>query len=257
MILQNKKILITGLLSERSLAYGIAEAMYEQGAQLAFSYQGPRIRDRVRELAKRFDSELIFQCDVTIDREIEQLFDKLSQQWKIFDGFVHSIASAPLDAFTGNYVDSVTRNNFHSALDVSSYSFVALAKQAKSLLSEKSALLTLSYHGSNQAVPGYNVMGIAKAALESNVRYMAQDLGPNTRVNALSAGPHKTFATAKSDKLDSSLKQYREHSPLKRNIETYEVGNAGAFLCSDMASAITGEVIYVDGGYHNMDVHDA
>jgi enoyl-[acyl-carrier protein] reductase I len=257
MILTNKKILITGLLSERSLAYGIAEAMHEQGAKLAFSYQGPRLKDRVRELASGFNSDMVFQCDVTIDEEIEQLFDNISTQWNQLDGIVHSIASAPIEAFQGNYVDSVTRDNYQKALDVSSYSFVALAKYGKHLLSENSAMLTLSYHGSNQAVPGYNVMGIAKAALESNVRYMAQDLGPNTRVNALSAGPHKTFATAKSSKLDSSLKQYREHSPLKRNIDIYEVGNAAAFLCSDMASAITGEIIYVDGGYHNMDVHDA
>jgi len=257
MILTNKKILIMGMLSERSLAYGIAEAMHEQGAKLAFSYQGPRLEERIKKIASKFDSDIILPCDVLSDDDIAKLFYDISREWNKFDGVVHSIASAPEDAFVGKFIDSTNRDNFLKALETSSYSFLAVAKIAKHFLNENSSMLTLTYNGSQRAVPGYNVMGVAKAALESNVRYMAQDLGPNTRVNALSAGPHKTFATAKSDKLDSSLKQYREHSPLKRNIETYEVGNAGAFLCSDMASAITGEVIYVDGGYHNMDVHDA
>lgn len=255
--LTNKKILITGMLNNRSLAYGIAKAMYTQGAELAFTYQHSSIKERVTELAQEVNSNLLFECDVSSDEQITNLFDNLSKQWASIDGLVHSIAFAPIDAFkTISYVDNVTRTNYQQAQDISAYSLSALAKAGKHLLSSHSAILALSYMGGERVTPGYNVMGIAKASLEASVRYLANDLGPQgVRVNCISAGPHKTFATARSPIIDQSLKHYKQHSPIRRNVTIEEVGNVAAFLCSDLASAVTGEITYVDGGYNILTVN--
>lgn len=255
--LSNKQILITGLLSNRSLSYGIAQAMHREGARLAFTYQNESIKDRVAELAKEFGSDLLFACDVTDDQQITKLFEDLGQQWDHLDGLIHSIAFVTLNAFAGTYLETVDRENFRIAHDVASYSLAALAKAAVPLL-EKSqgSILTLSYRGSVNAVPGYNVMGLAKASLESNVRYLANDLGPKgIRVNAISAGPYKSLSTARSKMIDKNIKHYAKYSPLRRNVSLLEVGNAAAFLTSDLASGITGEITYVDGGYNIMDVN--
>ena len=253
--LSNKKILITGMLSNRSLAYGIARAMYQQGAELAFTYQHSTVKDRVASLAKEFNSELLFVCDVSDDKQINQVFEDLP--WTIFDGIVHSIAFAPDSAWTSpSYVESVTRDNFAKTQDISAYSLSALAKAGKSKLSSTSSILALSYMGSVKAVPGYNVMGVAKASLEASIRYLANDLGSlGIRVNGISAGPHKTIATARSPIIDKSLTHYRTHSPLRRNVTIDEVGNVAAFLSSNLASGITGEITYVDGGYNIISVN--
>lgn len=255
--LSNKKILITGMLSNRSLAYGIARAMRQQGAELAFTCQHSSIHDRVETLAKEFDSDLVFDCDVRSDAEIAQALGNISNFWVKFDGIVHSIAFAPGDAFkTSSYVDNVTRDNFQETLDVSAYSLSALAKEGKKYLNESSSILALSYMGAVKVAPGYNVMGIAKASLEASVRYLANDLGSHgIRVNAISAGPHKTIATSRSPVIDQSLEHYKKYSPLKRNVTIEEVGNVAAFLSSDLASAITGEITYVDAGYNIMTVN--
>lgn len=248
--LSNKKILITGMLSNRSLAYGIAKAMLAQGAELAFTYQHTTVKDRVAKLAKEFNSDLLFECDVADDTQITKLFVDLP--WDSFDGIVHSVAFAPNSAWASpSYTASVTRENFAIAQDISAYSLSALAVAGKSKLSNRSSILALSYLGSVKAVPGYNIMGVAKASLEASIRYLANDLGPlGIRVNGISAGPHKTLATASSPLIDKSLVHYRTHSPLRRNVTIDEVGNAAAFLSSDLASAITGEIMYVDGGYN-------
>jgi enoyl-[acyl-carrier protein] reductase I len=254
MILKDKKILITGLLSKNSIAYGIAESLYKQGAYLAFTYQLPELESRVKKIAKEFGSELVFQCDVSDDKQITDVFIDLTKDWERFDGIVHSIAFCTPNAFTGKYVDSVTRENFRVAHDISSYSLAALTKAALPMLNQGSSILAISYDGSNKAVPGYNVMGLAKASLESNVRYLANDLGPmDIRVNCISAGPHKTFATMHSPVIDKSLENYRKYSPIRRNVTTDEIGDAAAFLLSDLASAVTGHLLYVDGGYNIVD----
>ncbi len=252
--LDNKKILITGLLSNRSIAYGIARAMQREGAQLAFSYQGDRIKDRVVELAAEFDSKLVLPCDVSVDAEIDALFKELGRHWDGLDGIIHSIAFAPREALAGDYLDSVTREAFRISHDISSYSFVALAKAGLPMMQgRKAALLTLTYLGAERSFPSYNVMGPAKASLEANVRYMAQSLGPKgIRVNAVSAGPIKTLAAAGIGSFGKLLSFAEKQSPLRRNVTIEEVGNAAAFLCSDLASGITGEILYVDGGYHIM-----
>lgn len=238
------------------MAYGIAKAMHQQGAQLAFTYQVPELETRVRKIISEFDSELLFQCDVSDDAQISKVFIDLSKHWDRFDGLVHSIAFCTADAFAGNFIDSVTRDNFKIAHDISSYSLAALSKAALPMLNQGSSILAISYDGSNKAVPGYNVMGLAKASLESNVRYLANDLGPlGIRVNCISAGPHKTFATMHSPVIDKSLEHYRKYSPIRRNVTIEEIGNAAAFLMSDMASAITGELTYVDGGYNAVDIN--
>ena len=250
--LQNKNILITGLLSSRSIAYGIAKAMHREGAQLAFSYQGERIKDRVVDLAAEFDSKLVLPCDVASDGEIDALFAQLGNQWKGLDGIIHSIAFAPREALTGDYLDSVTREAFRIAHDVSSYSFAALAKAGLPMMQGRSAaLLTLTYLGAERSFPSYNVMGLAKASLEANVRYMAQSLGPRgIRVNAISAGPIKTLAAAGIGSFGKLLAFSEKQSPLRRNVTIDEVGNTAAFLCSDLASGITGEITYVDAGFN-------
>jgi len=250
--LAGKRLLITGVISNRSIAYGIAKACKREGAELAFTYQGERIKDRVTEFAKEFDSELVFPCDVGSDEEIDALFVGLGQHWDGLDGLVHSVAFAPREALSGDYLDCVTRENFRVAHDISAYSFAALAKAALPMMAgRKAALLTLSYLGSIRSVPNYNVMGLAKASLESNVYYMAQSLGPKgIRVNAVSAGPIKTLAASGIAKFSEKLDLVARNAPLRRNVTIDEVGNAAAFLLSDLASGITGEITYVDAGFN-------
>jgi enoyl-[acyl-carrier protein] reductase I len=252
--LANKRILITGLLSNRSIAYGIAKAMKREGASLAFTYQHEDLRGRVEKLAAEFESNLLFPCDVSNDDQIAQCFAQLQKQWDGLDIIVHSIAFAPREALTGDYLESVNREAFRIAHDVSAYSFAALAKAALPLMENRNgALLTLSYLGAVRVMPNYNVMGLAKASLEANVRFMASSLGPKgIRVNAISAGPIKTLAAAGIGNF-SKLLGYTEHvAPLRRNVTIDEVGNAAAFLCSDLASGITGEITYVDAGFNTV-----
>ncbi len=248
--LAGKRILITGMLSNRSIAYGTAKAMRREGAELAFTYQGERIRDRVSELAQEFDSDLLFPCDVTSDAEINQLFADLGKHWDKFDGFVHSIAFAPREALAGEFLEGFNREAFRIAHDISSYSFPALAKAALPMLEGRnSALLAMTYLGAIRTVPHYNVMGLAKASLEASVRYLAMNLGNRSiRVNGISAGPIKTLAAAGIGDFNKLLSYNEKHAPLRRNVTIDEVGNAAAFLCSNLASGITGEITYVDGG---------
>ncbi len=251
--LTGKKALITGVASNRSIAYGIAQCMAREGAELAFTYQNEKLKPRVEKIAKNLDSEICIQLDVAEDEQTNQAFRELNNHWQNLDILVHSIAFAPTEEFKGSYIDSVTRDGFQMAHNISSYSFVALAKAARPMLSADSALLTLSYLGAVKSVPNYNVMGPAKASLEANVRFLAADLGLDSiRVNAISAGPIKTLAAAGIGGIRELLKHVESMSPLRRNITIENVGNTAAFLCSDLAAGITGEVIYVDGGYHNL-----
>ncbi|MDO8291874.1 MAG: enoyl-ACP reductase FabI [Gallionella sp.] len=250
--LANKRILITGMISNRSIAYGIAQAMHREGAELAFTYQGERVRGRVEDMAKEFGSKLVFQCDVGSDDDIAQLFADLGKRWDGFDGFVHSIAYAPREALDGEFLDGLSREAFRIAHDISAYSFPALAKAALPMMEGRNAaLLTLSYLGAVRTMPHYNVMGMAKASLEASVRYLAMQLGrKGIRVNGISAGPIKTLAAAGIADFGKLLSYNEKHAPLKRNVTIEEVGNAAAFLCSDLASGITGEISYVDGGFN-------
>jgi enoyl-[acyl-carrier protein] reductase I len=250
--MQGKRVLITGVASNRSIAYGIASAMHREGAELAFTYQGEKLKDRVTEFAAEFSSSVVCPCDVSSDEEIQAVFDTLGQHWDGLDGIVHSIAFAPRDALEGNYLDAVTRENFRTSHEISSYSFAALAKAGRKLMAGRNgALLTLTYLGAERIVPNYNVMGLAKASLEANVRYMAGALGPEgTRVNAISAGPIRTLAASGISGFREMLSKGEQAAPLRRNVTIDEVGNAAAFLCSDLASGITGEVMYVDAGYN-------
>ncbi len=252
--LANKNVLISGLLSNRSIAYGIAKAMQREGASLAFTYQGQDIRERVEKLAADFGSNLLFPCDVTNDDEIAKCFEALQKHWDGLDCIIHSIAFAPRDALAGDYLETVNRKAFHIAHDVSSYSFAAMAKAALPLLQNRNgALLTLSYLGAVRVMPNYNVMGLAKASLEANVRFMASSLGPKgIRVNAISAGPIKTLAASGIGNFGRLLGYTEKVSPLRRNVTIDEVGNVAAFLCSDLASGITGEVTYVDAGFNTV-----
>jgi enoyl-[acyl-carrier protein] reductase I len=247
--LKNKRALILGMLSDRSIAYGIADAMHKQGAELAFTHQVEKHEQRVRKLASNFNSEIVLPCDVSNDEEIENLFIKLKDYWDTFDILVHSIAFVPKDALQGDFVENTSRENFKIAHDISSYSFTALAKAALPSLSKDASLLTVSYLGAERTMPNYNVMGLAKASLEANVRYMSQSLGPKgIRVNAVSAGPIKTLAASGISDFDKMYSFNEKHASLRRNVTIEEVGNAAAFLCSDLASGITGEITYVDGG---------
>lgn len=251
--LDNKKILVTGLLSNRSIAYGIAKAARREGASLAFSYAGgDKIKDRVVQLAADFESEVVIPCDVANDQEVENLFSELKQSWDGLDGLVHSIAFAPREALAGDYLDSISREAFRIAHDISSYSLAALAKAALPMMEGRPAsLVTLTYLGAQRAFPSYNVMGPAKASLEANVRYLSQSLGPRgIRVNAISAGPIKTLAAAGIGSFGKLLAFSEKMSPLRRNVSTDEVGNVAAFLLSELASGITGDVTYVDAGFN-------
>ena len=252
--LAGKRFLVTGLLSTRSIAYGIARALQREGAELAFTYQGEGVKDRVLPLAAEFGSDLVFACDVAKDDEISALFTQCGRHWNGLDGVVHSIAFAPRESLSGSFLDSVSRESFRIAHDVSAYSFAALAKAAVPMMEgRKAALLTLTYLGAVRSVPNYNVMGLAKASLEASVRYMAGSLGPKgIRVNAVSAGPIKTLAAAGIGGFGKILNFVAEHAPLKRNITIEDVGNAAAFLMSDLASGITGEIVYVDGGFNTV-----
>ena len=250
--LQGKKILIVGLASNRSIAWGIAQAMHREGAALAFTYQNDKLKDRVEKLAGQCDSNLTVACDVSSDDEIKGVFDYLGQHWDGLDGIVHSVAYAPRSALEGDYLESVDREAFQIAHDISSYSFAALAKAGRPMMQGRNAaLLTLSYLGAERVIPNYNVMGVAKASLEANVRYMASSLGPEgIRVNAVSAGPIRTLAASGISNFREMLSKAENAAPLRKNVTIEEVGNAGAFLCSDLASGITGEIVYVDAGHN-------
>lgn len=247
-----KKVLILGVASKLSIASGIAEAMHREGAELAFTYQGEKLRDRVVKFAAGWDSDLVFPCDVTSDEQIDALFEDLSKTWDGIDCIVHCLAFAPGSELDGNYVDVTTRAGFNLAHEISSFSFVALAKAgAKMMEGRNGSLLTLSYLGAVRSLPNYNVMGLAKASLEANVRYMASALGPKgIRVNAISAGPIKTLAAAGIKSFRKMLEHNAKQTPLRRNVTIEEVGNAASFLCSDFASGISGEILYVDGGFN-------
>lgn len=248
--LTGKKLLITGVLSNRSIAYGIARACHQQGAELAFSYVGERFKDRTAEFAAQFDSTLIFDCDVADDAQIDKLFADLSQTWPRFDGFVHSIGFAPREAIAGDFLDGLSREGYRIAHDISAYSFPAMAKAALPYLNDKSALLTLTYLGAERALPNYNTMGLAKASLEASVRYLAESMGPKgTRVNGISAGPIKTLAASGIKGFGKILSVVADVSPIRRNVTIDEVGNVAAFLLSDLASGVTAEITYVDGGF--------
>jgi enoyl-[acyl-carrier protein] reductase I len=248
--LAGKRALIVGVASSRSIAYGIAEAMRREGADLAFTYQNDRLEKRVRQMANGLGSQLCAPCDVESDEEIAAVFHELAQSWDGLDIIVHAVAYAPRESLKGEYLDNVDREAFRTAHDVSSYSFAALARAGRAMLrGRRGALLTLSYLGAVRVLPHYNVMGLAKASLEANVRYMAQSLGPEgIRVNAISAGPIKTLAASGISDFRRLLEIAEASAPLRRNVTIEDVGNAAAFLCSDLAGGITGEITYVDAG---------
>ncbi len=251
--LTGKKLLITGVLSNRSIAYGIAKACHAQGAELAFSYVGERFKERITEFSSDFGSKLIFDCDVGDDAQIEKLFKDLSATWPKFDGFVHSIGYAPREAIAGDFLDGLSREAFRIAHDISAYSFPALAKAALPYLNDKSALLTLTYLGAQRTVPNYNTMGLAKASLEASVRYLAESLGPRgTRVNGISAGPIKTLAASGIKGFGKILSVVAEASPIRRNVTIEDVGNVAAFLLSDLAGGMSAETVFVDGGFSHV-----
>jgi len=251
--LSGKKALITGIASKRSIAYGIAQSMVREGAELALTYQNEKMKPRVENIAEQLGSDICIELDVAREENIDNAFNKLASHWENLDILIHSIAHAPSEELKGSYIDSVSRDGFNMANEISSYSFVALAKKAWPMMNANGAFLTLTYLGSVKSVPNYNVMGPAKASLEANVRFLAADLGPHSiRVNAISAGPIKTLAAAGVSGMRGLLKHVESMTPLRRNVTIEDVGNAAAFLCSDLASGITGEVLYVDGGYHNL-----
>jgi len=247
--LAGKRLLITGILSNRSIAYGIARACHREGASLAFSYQGERFKERITEFAAEFGSSLVFDCDVTDDAQIQALFDGLGEAWPQFDGLVHSIGYAPKESISGDFLDGLSRESFRIAHDISSYSFPALAKAAAPRLRAGAALLTLTYLGAQRSLPHYNTMGLAKASLEASVRYLAASMGPRgVRVNGISAGPIKTLAAAGIKNFGKML-EMSSHSPLGRNVTIDDVGNVAAFLLSDLAAGVTAEITFVDGGF--------
>jgi len=252
--LAGKRALIAGLASERSIAFGIAAAMHREGAELAFTYQNDRLRDRVANMAAGLGSSLVLPLDVASDAEIDAAFASLRGHWDGLDILVHSLAFAPREQLAGGFLDSISRERFQVAHDISSYSLAALARAARPMmLGRAGAIVTMSYLGAVRSVPNYNVMGLAKASLEANMRFLAADLGPQgIRVNAISAGPIKTLAAAGVSGFRKMLGHVAEFTPLRRNVTIEEVGNAAAFLCSDLASGITGEVLYVDAGYSHV-----
>ena len=250
--LNGKRLLITGVLSNRSIAYGIAQACRREGAELAFTYVGERFRDRVGEFAAQLGSEMLFDMDVADDQQIDTTFRELGKQWDRLDGLVHSIGFAPREAIAGDFLEGLSRESFRIAHDISSYSFPALAKAALPLMEDhKASLLTLTYLGSTRAVPNYNTMGLAKASLEASVRYLAQSLGPRgIRVNGISAGPIKTLAAAGIKGFSKILSAVETVAPLRRNVTIEDVGNVAAFLLSDLAAGVTAEIVHVDGGFN-------
>lgn len=250
--MQDKRALIVGVASNRSIAYGIAEAMAREGAELALTYQNEKLKERVEKLAEELGAKIVLPCDVGDDGEIERLFTDLNTHWDGLDTIVHSVAFAPREALEGSYLASVTRENFRIAHDVSSYSFAALAKGGYPMMKDRQgSLLTLTYLGAERAIPNYNVMGVAKASLEANVRYLAASMGPlGIRVNAVSAGAIRTLAASGIANFREMLAKGEQAAPLRKNVTIEEVGNAAAFLCSDLASGITGEILYVDAGYN-------
>ncbi len=250
--MQGKRVLIVGLASNRSIAWGIAQAMHREGAELAFTFQNEKLQSRVEEMAAECDSNITVELDVSSDSQIANVFAELGNHWDGLDCIVHSVAFAPREALDGDYVDATTRENFAIAHDISSYSFTALAKAGREMMKGRNgSLLTLSYLGAERAIPNYNVMGVAKASLEANVRYMAAALGPEgTRVNAVSAGPIRTLAASGINNFKAMLSKAADTAPLRRNVSIEEVGNVAAFLCSDLASGVTGEITYVDCGYN-------
>jgi enoyl-[acyl-carrier protein] reductase I len=251
--LQGKRALIVGLATDRSIAWGIAQAMHGQGAELAFAHI-ERMTDRVVPLARQLGSDLTFVMDVAEDEQIARGFAHLKSRWDAFDILVHAVAFAPREALTGNFIDATTREGFRVAHDVSSYSLTALARASLPFMHGRAgSIVTLSYLGAVRSIPGYNVMGLAKASLEANVRFLAADLGPQgVRVNAISAGPIKTLSAAGIPGLRKMLSHVAATAPIKRNVTIEDVGNAAAFLCSDLAAGVSGEVLYVDGGYHTV-----
>jgi enoyl-[acyl-carrier protein] reductase I len=252
--LAGKRALIVGVASDRSIAWGVARAMHREGAELAFTFQNEKLKTRVDKLATEAGSDIVLPCDVGTDEAIDATFASLGERWEHLDIIVHSVAFAPREQLGGMYLDVITRDGFRQAHEISSYSFAALARAGRPLMRGRNgALLTLSYIGAVRSMPGYNVMGLAKASLEANVRYMARSLGPEgIRVNAVSAGPIKTLAGAGIKGLRTMMNFYERSAPLERGVTIDEVGNAGAFLCSDLASGITGEITYVDGGFNTV-----
>jgi len=250
--LEGKRALITGIASQRSIASGIADAMRREGAELAFTYQNEKLKSRVEDAAAEYGSSLVFPLDVADDAQIDALFAELGKHWDGLDILVHSIGFAPRETLDGGYLDNLTRENFRIAHDISAYSLSALAKSARPMMrGRSSSILTLSYLGAERALASYNVMGVAKAALEASVRYLALNLGPEgIRVNAVSAGPIKTLAASGVGNIRKMLKHVEEQAPIRRNVTIEDVGNVAAFLCSDLAAGVTGEVTYVDGGYN-------
>ena len=250
--LDGKRALIVGVASQRSIAWGIAEAMHEQGAELAYTYQNDKLKARVDKIAEQTGSDIVIPCDVATDADIEDAFAALRKHWDHFDILVHSVGFAPRDQLEGEYIDVVNREGFLTAHDISAYSFAALAKASLPMMEGRDgSMLTLTYLGSERVLKGYNVMGLAKASLEANVRYMAANLGPRgIRVNGISAGPIKTLAAAGIAHFRKMLHHVEENAPLRRTITPKEVGNVAAFLCSDLASGVTGEITFVDSGYN-------
>ncbi|MFT5398539.1 MAG: enoyl-[acyl-carrier protein] reductase I [Planctomycetota bacterium] len=250
--LNGKKALIVGIASNRSIAYGIAKAMHREGAELAFSYANEKLKPRVEKFAAEFGSNIVLPCDVSLDDEITGLFEQLGKQWGSLDALVHSVAFAPREALDGDYLKNLDREGFRIAHDISSYSLAALAKAGRPMMQgTNGSIITMTYLGSERALPNYNIMGVAKASLEANVRYLAAALGPEgIRVNSISAGPIKTLASAGIGSFKRILDEVATNAPLRRNVTIDDVGNTGAFLCSDLAAGITGENIYVDSGYN-------
>jgi enoyl-[acyl-carrier protein] reductase I len=250
--LTGKKALIAGIASNRSIAYGIAQAMHREGAELAFSYPNDKLKARVEKFAAELGSQIVLPCDVAIDDDITGLFELLGEHWDSLDCLVHSIAFAPREALAGDYLENLDREGFRMAHDISSYSLAAMAKAARPMMQNTNgSIITMTYLGSERALPNYNIMGVAKASLEANVRYLAAALGPEgIRVNSISAGPIKTLASAGIGSFKMILDEVAHNSPLRRNVTIQDVGNTGAFLCSDLAAGITGENIYVDSGYN-------
>lgn len=251
-ILEGKNALIIGAASKRSIAYGIATAMKNHGAKIALSYQGERLAKRVTDMGVELGSDMAFQCDVSSDEEIRNMFNEIKKSWEKIDILVHSVAFAPQDQLQGSFVENVSREGFKIAHDISSYSLAALAKEALPLMKDNnSSIMTVTYLGSTRAFPNYNTMGPAKASLEATTRYLANSMGPyGIRVNAISAGPIKTLAAAGINSFKKILDFNKKYSPMRENVTIEQVGNASSFICSDLASAITGEVIHVDNGFH-------